>query len=146
VVAITGCLQTRTGSDLRGDDAFKSASEAHDKAFAAADEAAERFCVSTGTAFPDALKYEPSVKALDDAFEIAAEDRADKRDALLKTVPTTTEGLAALVAFVIGNEYLLLHFKEAYDTSELTEFLTTVAQSASTLAGLPARISAPATA
>jgi hypothetical protein len=125
--------------------AFKSASEAPNKAFAAVDEAAGRFCETTGTSYSDALKYEPAVKALNDAFELAAESQAVERNALLETVPTTAEGLATLVAFVVGSEYLLLHFKEAYDTSELSRFLTTVARSASTLAGLPASTCAPAT-
>jgi hypothetical protein len=124
--------------------AFESASDAHDEAFAVANEAADRICVETGADFPDVLKNDPAVKALDDAFERAAVAQATARDILLTTIPTTSEGLATLVAFVIGNEHLLLDIHEAADTSELVRFLTSVARSAFALAGLPARIGTPA--
>jgi hypothetical protein len=79
-----------------------------------------------------------------DTFTLVSAELAKRRDALLDTVPRSAEGLAAVVAFVIGNEHLLLNFHEAGDPSEIARFLTTVARAAFAQAGLPARIPAPA--
>jgi hypothetical protein len=74
-------LRSRHDPIFAAIEAFKpAASEADDRARAAAD-----------VAWSD-----PAAKAIDQAFESAAKERAVKRDALLTTIPTTTEGLAAL--------------------------------------------------
>jgi hypothetical protein len=106
-------------------DDFRSALDAYDKLVFAADN-------------------DPT---LTNTFTLVPAELAKKRDALIDTVPRSGEGLAALVAFVIGNKHLLLNFHEARDPSEIVRFLTTVARSAFiTQAGLPARIGTPATA
>jgi hypothetical protein len=81
---------------------------------------------------------------LSNTFTLVSAELAKKRDALIDTVPRSAEGLAAVVAFVIGNEHLLLNFREALDASEMVRFLTTVARAAFAQAGLPARLPAPA--
>jgi hypothetical protein len=58
---------------------------------------------------------------------VVAEAQAAARDILLTTVPATSEGLATLVTFVIGNEHLLLDFHEPADTSELVCDRNTIA-------------------
>jgi hypothetical protein len=103
---------------------FRSALDAHDKLFDA-----------------DDADDDPTES---DTFTLVSAELAKKRDALLDTVPTSAEGLAAVVAFVIGNEHLLLNFHEAFDASEIVRFLTTVARAAFAQAGLPARLPAPA--
>jgi hypothetical protein len=86
---------------------FRSALDAHDKLVDADDDPTET-----------------------DTFTHVSAELAKKRNALLETVPKSAEGLAAVVAFVIGNEHLLLNFHEAFDSSEIVRFLTTVARSA----------------
>jgi hypothetical protein len=105
-------------------DDFRSALDAHDKLFDA-----------------DDADDDPT---LSDTFTLVSAELAKKRDALIDTVPRSAEGIAAVVAFVIGNEYLLLNFHEAGDPSEIVRFLTTVARAAFAQAGLPSRIPAPA--
>jgi hypothetical protein len=115
-------------------DAYKSAVEADRAASLAADDAVGRVSRRTGMDYLEALR-DPSVMALDDASKTTAAERVVKRNALLKTIPTTGEGLCSLLTFVADREEVLLDFKEIPGTAELTEFLTTVAQSVRTLAG-----------